>query len=778
MENRTDFIGVGLKEKGKQELHNRQEGVVQLLWAGFSYLIAAGSMLEGLSPFGVALVAACPEKLLTFCTIGAVGGSLFPTGVAMSMKYAAAVTVTAVARHFLFHVKNGKEAPWLPPLLAGTALFLSSLALLLGQGFSWDRLLISVGEACLAAAAASFFARAVVLLRKGFYPLQRSDALCGIVSLSVLLLSLSSIGLAGCSLGRIVACFTILCCAEAGGEGAGAIAGVSCGTAIALAQFPDGWTVGAYALSGLLSGVFAHLGKGGCAAAFVLSHSLLALLSHTTTEEVPLLLEALLAVFFFCLVPQRRIHTLKSRIFRRLDQLDSGGMKELLLSCTEDAALAMSEIAKTTREATEALDQLKCGTVEEVYQAALDRVCRKCKRNSTCWQEEYGDSMRCFQHFTGQLKTQGKLTEDDFLYPLSEQCKKKDKLLEVINCRYDAFVEKEGLRRKAAQVRSVVTDQFDGLAQVLHGFGQEVLQISRCDNRLSQKLKAYLDQLPLEVESVHCYRDENEMLFIQMLLPEHKLPRIQQGEELAEELGELCSCSLDLPEIQQVQTGRIRLTFREMAAYYMDFAQSQHICEGSFVCGDSCRCFTARNSRAYLILSDGMGSGSGAAVDSSITVSLLSRLLSANVAYDPALKLVNSALLVKSGEESLATIDLAAVDLYDGQLHLCKAGAAPTFLRRGKRTGYVDVTSLPVGILRSVEFEKSSLKLAAGDLIVMLSDGATENGVEWIRHTIERFHDEDGLQSLCDDICTTARLKRNDARDDDITVMAGVLRKR
>jgi stage II sporulation protein E len=178
-----------------------------------------------------------------------------------------------------------------------------------------------------------------------------------------------------------------------------------------------------------------------------------------------------------------------------------------------------------------------------------------------------------------------------------------------------------------------------------------------------------------------------------------------------------------------------------------------------------------------MLISDCMGSGSGAAVDSAITVDLLSRLIDANVAYDPALKIINSALLVKTGEESLATIDITAVDLYSGRADLYKAGAAPTFVRRHQRTGYVESISLPVGILNAVEFEKSSLQLSAGDMIVMVSDGATTSGLDWIRHTIDRF-DSDDLQSLCDDIAATARAKRSDNRDDDITVLAGILRKR
>lgn len=63
-----------------------------------------------------------------------------------------------------------------------------------------------------------------------------------------------------------------------------------------------------------------------------------------------------------------------------------------------------------------------------------------------------------------------------------------------------------------------------------------------------------------------------------------------------------------------------------------------------------------------------------------MTTGLLCRLIQAGVGFDAALKMVNSALLVKSGEESLATIDVTQIDLYTGRADFYKAGAAPTFV--------------------------------------------------------------------------------------------------
>ena len=89
--------------------------------------------------------------------------------------------------------------------------------------------------------------------------------------------------------------------------------------------------------------------------------------------------------------------------------------------------------------------------------------------------------------------------------------------------------------------------------------------------------------------------------------------------------------------------------------------------------GDTFRCFFAGRGRFVMVLSDGMGTGGSAAVDSAMTADLLRRLIEAGVGCDAALKIVNSALLLKSGEETLATADVAEIDLYTGRARFYKA---------------------------------------------------------------------------------------------------------
>jgi len=43
---------------------------------------------------------------------------------------------------------------------------------------------------------------------------------------------------------------------------------------------------------------------------------------------------------------------------------------------------------------------------------------------------------------------------------------------------------------------------------------------------------------------------------------------------------------------------------------------------------------------------------------------------------------------------------------------------------------------------------------------------------DWILSVLDHFAADGNLQALCDDIASTARLRRNDNHDDDITVCA------
>lgn len=145
---------------------------------------------------------------------------------------------------------------------------------------------------------------------------------------------------------------------------------------------------------------------------------------------------------------------------------------------------------------------------------------------------------------------------------------------------------------------------------------------------------------------------------------------------------------------------------------------------GGGVSGDSHLIQELGSGRVVIGVSDGMGVGPDAAFESGTTVALLEELLKAGLSSTMAIKVVNTALLLRSPEERFATLDLALLDLSRREAELVKVAAAPTFFRRNDTVSTIRAESLPVGILKDVQVEPMYHKIESGDVLVMVSDGA------------------------------------------------------
>ena len=84
---------------------------------------------------------------------------------------------------------------------------------------------------------------------------------------------------------------------------------------------------------------------------------------------------------------------------------------------------------------------------------------------------------------------------------------------------------------------------------------------------------------------------------------------------------------------------------------------------------------------------------------------------------------------------------------------------------------------MPAGIVREVGFDSAAVTLKAGDAVVMFSDGASFDGTDWICAEVEAWQGSGTAQQLAEHLVRSARRRRNDGHDDDITVMVCILEK-
>lgn len=76
--------------------------------------------------------------------------------------------------------------------------------------------------------------------------------------------------------------------------------------------------------------------------------------------------------------------------------------------------------------------------------------------------------------------------------------------------------------------------------------------------------------------------------------------------------------------------------------------------------------------------------------------------------------------------ECFATVDLLIIDRNAAKAKFYKMGAASSFLLRNGKVKRFEQAALPIGIIPEVQLNHIAVRLKAGDIVVMVSDGITE----------------------------------------------------
>ena len=163
---------------------------------------------------------------------------------------------------------------------------------------------------------------------------------------------------------------------------------------------------------------------------------------------------------------------------------------------------------------------------------------------------------------------------------------------------------------------------------------------------------------------------------------------------------------------------------------------------GEEVTGDSYVSRQLAGGRHVLALSDGMGSGMQARQESHAALEMMVESLRAGYTRAQALDVVNALMLMCTGREMYATLDLCMIDLHTGEAAFDKLGACPSYVVRDGEVRTIGADTLPVGVLPDVESHSLRMTLRPGDVVLLLSDGVAQaypGGEEGLRLAIEKL---------------------------------------
>lgn len=750
----------------------------EMAFAAFSHLFVAfcgyfstrAAVMDKLLPFGISLIAGTP---LTYTPSGALGvflGYIFPVTQGNGFKYTACMFAILAIKLLLSNYKKLLKSDGFVTLIAGLACLMTSAATYRGLG---GNSLDIISEMLLTAAGAYFVNRAFKALDKAQSGLSANELVSVLITLNFIIMGLFDLQVTGVSLGRILSILLILIASKYGGIISGAISGTAVAFTFTLGGISGNIGV-AVAFAGLMCGVFSSLGK--YAQIFIVLG--LAFIGAVSTGESILIattvIEAVLGCLIFLFTP-RNFGIMLGKVFSAYPKvLIPNGIKKSLTLRLNLASNALKDVSDTVDKVSLELSKINAPNFSTVINAIEQDACSGCKLRLHCWEKRRDETVAAILEMTKAVK-QGELNPE--IHTTEEfkgRCLRTARMGNAVFKHYTDYASRIAAENRIDEVRSVVSDQFGGIANMLSDLADDFEMQESFDNSAAENAAAALKNIGINLDECCSRVDRFGRMTLEMKLKKSSDLVINRAQVMR-----LCSiaCERDFaPPIVSEVGGEIFISINERAEITIDFGAEQYSANGGSLCGDAYKYFYDGKGHFIMVLSDGMGTGGRAAVDGAMASGLMARLIKAGFGYNCSLKILNSSMLFKSTDESLATVDIASIDLYTGMTELFKAGAAPSILRRNGRTGKAESSSLPAGILRDISFDTALVKCRVGDIVVLLSDGATSEGCDWIRSEIESFKDGKA-QDLAEHLCMSARRRRTDKREDDITVLCAILNK-
>ncbi len=746
-----------------------KQTVYQLIFFAAGALTASINDLGAFSPFGVAFTAAAPQRFLISSGLGAAAGYILSQDSVSALRYIAALVAAAVLSRLTQEFERIKKFKLLPSCIAFLTSFLTSTAVLLAGASDVKTFFIYCGEALLSAGAAYFFSSAAGAVKsckevRGFSVRDLSSV---VITAELFLLSLSGISFFGVSFSRIAAVIIILVFSYIFKEAGGAVAGIAAGLIFSMDK-----TVGAvgmtYAVAGLISGVFSYANRFVSAGVFLLSFGAAFLFGDGSVDKIYMIIEAGAAAVIFMSVPEKYIRKIESLIVKKQPEM-TGLQRQAVRERLKSASFAVGEMSQSVLAASGVLKRTDANDFLFVYNNVKDSVCDGCRLIDFCWNKNFRDCKNSFDVMSDILKNDGIVNQDNAPQYLKGCCVKLGALIDGFNKSYINYAAALSSHDKIEKIRLLTNEQFGGICSMLSELSEEFADGVTFDDKRAQRIDEMLfNGFSLKPESVVCLTDTDGRLKIEISFNE-KLSDINES-ELKQSLEEICGRELGFPSVESRDRG-VRICFCEKTKYRVAASATRIAADRENLCGDSYESFYDGRGNYTVVLSDGMGTGIRAAVDSSLASGLTSRLLRAGFSYGSALRLVNSALMLKSKDESLATLDVMSIDLYTGNVKFYKAGAAPSFVKRRSKINEIKLASMPVGILNETDFAETEARLSQDDLIIMASDGAFEYSGDAVKNGLAVTLSE-STGEITERIAKKAKDEKKNSRCDDITVIA------
>ena len=354
------------------------------------------------------------------------------------------------------------------------------------------------------------------------------------------------------------------------------------------------------------------------------------------------------------------------------------------------------------------------------------KLCADCDACAICWENENAPIYDILPRIISTVMETGRI-EKKQREELRYHCKKSKDMVEEAVRVFERISLNRAWYNRLLENRQTIAEQLDAMAYIMQDCAKEDVLLDEKEAGKLSGLCYHAKERGIVVEEIHLYETVagHYKIWVRMRSRQGGCVSVKTFLSVA---GQVFSCKFKAMADAKTFVAKeaVEFTFLEDTKFRSVQGIARQKKDGAYVSGDNFSLLEMESGNFLMGLSDGMGSGSTACKESELVLDLVEQFLEAGFSMETAIRMMNSAMVLKGEADLYSTVDLCNIDLYSGRASFFKIGAAASFLKSEGEVSYFSSNSLPVGVGNNPEIDRREIRLKNGDFVVMVTDGVLE----------------------------------------------------
>lgn len=599
------------------------------------------------------------------------------------------------------------------------------------------------------------------------------DCLCICVLCTSVISALCGINIFGINVSLIVSSLFIGLCVASIGATPTLFMCVLCGASLSVfAEFDLTFTA-LLCISGIIGVMFRDLSAFTSIAMFLFSSVMGGLMLYELENALNYTI-ALLIGCVTALILYKHVNEFTKKI-KNNSTLTPTSLSETLTSIIKDEVIMQKNMLSELARNMAMCDVAESGELSKtICRMVASDICAGCVMKSKCWVDEAEDTCNVFDELITNCIVDSSITYNNLPNRFITKCAHNQVMFKTVCSICETFKLKQNYRVKLLRFKSIINNQFMHLNRILDRMNNKISSGVRLNSADSMEALNALQNDGINASEVYvmdsaskkqtviikckeALNDEEARKFVPMIL----------GEALGR------NYTYDHKTLPENRSSEYSYTFNEEYTYRLSTGFASCCKEDNIYSGDKNSNTVLSNGLHMLAICDGMGCGKKAGKQSERVLNMLEEMLNCGYDETQAIDMVNSILVLDERDEIFTALDLFLFDLNKGVGEFVKAGASPSYIKRGTETEVISYDTLPVGILEETHIKKGLKKFQKGDYIYFMSDGYYEcmnNNDTQVSQCILKYNYRNP-QKIAEAMFNDAIANANGRASDDVSVM-------